>query len=817
MGILANENAIESGGYVINNSLRFQSASSQYLARTPASASNRKTWTWSGWVKRGSLATGSAQILFSTGPTGAGQTWNQYHFDPDNTLRVINFVAGTQTFGRQSTPLYRDPSAWYHVVILFDTTQATDTNRLKFYVNGSEIVTTTSSSYASYPTLNLDGTVNNTVVHGVGGIASNSYLDGYLTEVNFVDGQALTPSSFGQTNSLTGQWVAVKYTGTYGTNGFYLPFSNGTSTTTLGADSSGNSNNWTLTNFTRSAGVSDCFMFDVPSGNGSGTGTQPSSNYAVISPLQNSAGYATVANGNLFGAVSTAVDKMIIGSMGFPQTGKYYFEWAISAVGNATVVGLTTNTIVQSSGTSFSNAGGLRTYQQNGNKYDGTTSSAFGSSFTTSDVIGVAVDMDNGAIYFAKNNTWQNSGVPTSGASKTGAAFTNLSGIEFFFGCYLNAASGNLNHGQRSFTYTPPTGFKALCTANLPASTIVQGNKYMDATTYTGNGSTQTITNAGGFQPDFVWLKARSGLNNHYQVDAVRGGSGSTMYTLFSSTTDAEQTTTSSTNLTYGVIQALTTTGFTVAAGTTNAGATNFLSNPYVAWQWKAGNGTSSNTNGTITSTTSVGATQGFSIVTWTGNGTTGATIGHGLGVAPKMIIAKTRGIVQNWVVYRPEIGNSNVLLLNSSSAAFADGAWNSTTPTSSVFTVNNGQGVNQASATYVAYCFAEIAGFSKFGSYTGNGSADGTFVYTGFRPKFVMIKSSTAVDDWRMYDASRPSYNVIGGTLLADTAGAETTAAEIDFTSNGFKLRITTTPNAAQTYIYAAFASNPFAQSNAV
>ena len=238
----------------------------------------------------------------------------------------------------------------------------------------------------------------------------------------------------------------------------------------------------------------------------------------------------------------------------------------------------------------------------------------------------------------------------------------------------------------------------------------------------------------------------------------------------------------------------------------------------YVGWQWQAGQGsTSSNTNGSITSTTSVNATAGFSIVTWTGNGTTGATIGHGLGIAPKMIIAKTRGIVQNWVVYRPEIGNSNVLLLNSSSAAFADGAWNSTTPTSSVFTVNNGQGVNQASATYVAYCFAEIAGFSKFNSYVGNGSADGTFVYTGFRPKFVMIKSSTAVDDWRMYDASRPSYNVIGGTLLADTAGAETTAAEIDFTSNGFKLRITTTPNAAQTYIYAAFASNPFAQSNAV
>lgn len=801
--ILANENAIESGGYVINNSLRFQSASSTYMGRTPATATNRTTWTLSAWVKRGSLS--SQQKMFTAGTDISGLNQFSIQFDSADTLIIFSSTSAVD-ITLTTSQVFRDPSAWYHIVIVFDTTNATVANRVKLYVNGSQV---TAFGTATYPAQNNQPLWNSAISSGIArymGSAGQAYFDGYMTEINFIDGQALTPSSFGQTNSLTGQWIASKYTGTYGTNGFYLPFSNGTSTTTLGADSSGNANNWTLTNFTRSAGVSDCFMFDVPSGNGSGSGTQPSSNYCVGNPNATYLGYTTFTNANLQVNFTNAGNVSFgFGTIGI-SSGKWYWEGQISVTGSDATrpeFGIISSLFPYSSATGSIDIGGSAygwTYRKSGTKMNNGTATAYGSSYTTGDIIGVALDMDAGTIVFYKNNVSQ------------GTAFTGLTGIIFpAYGGYGAGGTTSIinNYGNRSFAYTPPTGFKALCTANLPTATIKQGNKYMDATTYTGTGNTtQTITNAGAFQPDFVWVKSRSGAFSHHLTDAVRGVSKD----LSSNTTSAENNYSP-----YGT-SAFNSNGFAVTDNATGDYGCNGSGSTFVGWQWQAGQGsTSSNTNGSITSTTSVNATAGFSIVTWTGNGTTGATIGHGLGIAPKMIIAKTRGIVQNWVVYRPEIGNSNVLLLNSSSAAFADGAWNSTTPTSSVFTVNNGQGVNQASATYVAYCFAEIAGFSKFGSYTGNGSADGTFVYTGFRPKFVMIKSSTAVDDWRMYDASRPGYNVIGGTLLADTAGAETTAAEIDFTSNGFKLRITTTPNAAQTYIYAAFASNPFAQSNAV
>ena len=800
--ILANENAIESGGYVINNSLRFQSANVNYATRTMTTPTNNLKWTWTAWVKRGIQGTNPTIIEAGVAASRTGIVFNT-----DNSISLFHLISNVIQWNTQTTAVYRDPSAWYHVAIAFDSTQATASNRVLIYING--VVQVVSNSY---PALNGTTYMNSAIGHYTGvtvaSITSTYALDGYLAENYFIDGQALTPSSFGNTDATSGQWVAKKYTGTYGTNGFYLPFSNGTSTTTLGADSSGNSNNWTLTNFTRSAGVSDCFMFDVPSGNGSGSGTQPSSNYCVMNPLSNTNGVASNANLTTTVTGAASFPSNVRATVGI-SSGKYYWEQIITG-GTATAsccLGIIDISYAQNINLETSSANQVF-YFATGNKLVGSTLSAYGSSYTTNDVIGSALDLDASTITFYKNNTSQGSiSLPAS---------TTYSPVHWHDSS-ANTSIVASNFGQRSFAYTPPTGFKALCTANLPTATIKQGNKYMDATTYTGTGVTRNVANAAGFQPDFVWVKSRSGVAHHILVDSVRGATGSVMNTLFSSQTSVEQTTNTATDLTYGLIQSIDSNGFTVATGSSQSGNTNANGSPYVGWQWKAGNGTSSNTNGTITSTTSVGATQGFSIVTWTGNGTTGATIGHGLGIAPKMIIAKTRGIVQNWVVYRPEIGNSNVLLLNSSSAAFADGAWNSTTPTSSVFTVNNGQGVNQASATYVAYCFAEIAGFSKFGSYTGNGSADGTFVYTGFRPKYVMIKSSTAVDDWRIYDASRPGYNVIGGTLLADTAGAETTAAEIDFTSNGFKLRITTTPNAAQTYIYAAFASNPFAQSNAV
>jgi hypothetical protein len=330
--------------------------------------------------------------------------------------------------------------------------------------------------------------------------------------------------------------------------------------------------------------------------------------------------------------------------------------------------------------------------------------------------------------------------------------------------------------------------------------TINRGDDYFQAVTYTGNGSTNTITGL-RFQPDFVWVKGRSGATDHALYDSVRG----TTKDLVSNSTAAE--TTQSTGLT-----AFNSDGFTLGA----LAKMNTNAATYVAWCWKAGGSSSSNTSGTITSTVSVNTTAGFSIVTFTGASTQGATFGHGLGVAPKMIIAKSKtGTTQNWWVYHTSLGYTNNIVLNSTGAAFADSNTWLATPSSTLVTIGDNF---VTSGTYVAYCWAEIAGFSKFGSYTGNGSSDGPFVFTNFQPKFVIIKRTDSTSDWVIFDSQRNTFNTVTRYLQANTSGAEGSDGSYNFLSNGFK------PTAAggfvntsgATYIYAAFASSPFKNSNA-
>jgi len=324
--------------------------------------------------------------------------------------------------------------------------------------------------------------------------------------------------------------------------------------------------------------------------------------------------------------------------------------------------------------------------------------------------------------------------------------------------------------------------------------TISNGGQYMQAITYTGTGSTQTI--AVGFQPDFVWIKSRSAATDHKLTDSVRGATKA----LISDSTGAETTDTNG-------VTAFTSNGFTIGSDSVynNNAAT------YVAWCWKAGTTSSSNTNGSITSTVSVGATQGFSVATWTGLSSGVSTIGHGLGVAPSMYIVKSRSNADNWFVYHVSTGNTGKLNLNDTSAFGTVAIWNNTSPTSTVFTFNNST-VGSAQ-NYVTYSFAAVKGFSAFGSYTGNGSADGPFTYLGFRPRFVMWKLSSTTGDWQMWDSSRDTYNVVGNLLDANLSNAEASGqSAVDFLSNGFKNRSSSVGNASgQTYIYAAFAENPF------
>jgi hypothetical protein len=744
----------------LNNSLRFRSSASAYLNRTPSVAGNRQKFTWSGWVKFGQLATTST--IFSVGATS---TVGTYFEISKYSTELINIADGTTDLLR-TTQVFRDPSAWYHIVVAVDTTNATADNRVILYVNGSQV---TAFNTRNNPTLNANLGVNNTNIHYFGtsqysGTRAN-FFDGYMADINFIDGQALEPYYFGN-NDANGVWKPIQYKGTYGTNGFYLTFGNTTSTTTLGYDSSPNGNNWTCNNISLTAGTTYDAMTDVP------TNTSATvANYAVMNPLIKT-GAGSLSNANL---TISGSDFETWGTMAFPTTGSYYYEFTVASTGGGgggPQVGIST----------FDGSYNVK-YARSGSKIVNGTSSAYGNSWSVGDVIGVAYNATTSTVTFYRNNTSQGNITATSDQVYAPYAFDNASGM------------GSINFGQRPFSYTPPTGFVALNTYNLPTPTILQGNKYMDATLYTSTGTSQVVVNQGQFKPDFVWTKVRGTTSNHTQVDSVRGAS---KY-LVSNTTAAEDTA-------VNYVTSFNSNGFSLGSDNYSNG------NTLVAWQWQAGQGsTSSNTQGTITTTTSVNTTAGFSVFTFTGTGASSASVGHGLGVAPKFMIFKQRNGSSNWNVLTNAGGSNQYGFLNLTTAfASAGETWTSTV-------INIGANFTNGS-TYVCYAWAEIAGFSKFGSYTGNGSADGPFVYLGFRPEFIMVKRSDSGNNWVMEDSSRSPFNVVDDYLAADSSQAESTTSQvnIDFLSNGFKLRSGFDIVNAGTYIYMAFAEHPFKNSNA-
>ena len=778
-------------GYQIQRSLRFNSADTTYLSRTFTSASNRKTWTWSGWVKRSGFSSNSA--LFTCYFADNDNSNFALLFDSSNQLTVsLHTVNAFQT-----TPVYRDPSGWYHIVLAVDTTQASASNRMKVYVNGSQITTFVTNNLSSI-SQNQDLSINSANSHLIGGMNLVGWVyNGYMTEVNFIDGQALTPSSFGQTNANTGVWEPKPYAGTYGTNGFYLNFSDNSNTTatTLGKDYSGNGNNWTPNNFSVSAGAGNDSLVDVPTpwGTDTGVGGTVRGNYCTLNPLAKGAS-ASLANGNLdYSVPSASNDPCVTSTIGM-SSGKWYAEFTVVS-SSEVVVGIS-NTPTSLGLYVGANPTSWGYYGTNGNKVNSASSVAYGASFTTNDVIGVAFDADVGTLTFYKNGVSQ------------GTAYSGLPANTYYFATGNNNTGAGVysNFGQRPFAYTAPSGFKALCTQNLPTPTIgataaTQAEDYFNAALYTGDRTDRTITV--GFQPDFVWVKSRSAVDDHYLMNSL---SGTGKY-LVSNSTAAEATNAN-------VLTAFTSGGFSVG----NTGTTNETGRTYVAWNWKANGAGVTNTAGSITSTVSANTTSGFSVVTYTGNGSAGATVGHGLGSAPKMIIVKSRSAAGSWVVYQASLGATKGMFVNLTDAAYtATAYWNDTAPSSSVFTLGTRTESNNNGSTYVAYCFAEVPGFSKFGSYTGNNSADGPFVFTGFRPAYVMIKSSTLGDgtaNWVIKDKLRAAaYNPQDGNLYANLSGAEDTTSTvyIDFLSNGFKIRGNYAGiNAVHTYIFAAFAETP-------
>jgi len=640
-------------------------------------------------------------------------------------------------------------NTWYHVAI----SRVSSSTRM--FINGTQAGATYSDS-----TNYLNGTGRPFI-----GLNSNttttSYFSGYMQDVRITKGVGRYSGNF------TPPAAAFAY------NQYDI----------------GNQQ-WAPTNISVTAGINQDNLVDSPSdyGTDTGLGGQVRGNYCTLSPLSGDTS-AVLSNGNLTVTGGTSSGNSRYGTFGV-SSGKWYWDYTMTIIGvNGQMAGVTTD-ITQTTGLT-----GVKGYYFNGNKYDGATPSAYGATFTTGDVIGVALDMDAGTITFYKNGVSQ------------GVAFSGLTGTYFPLARISAGIQGDFNFGQRAFAYAAPTGFKCLVSTNLPttnnigATSSTRADDYFNPVLYTGTGASLGVTGV-GFQPDLVWVKGRSGATNHGWYDAVRG----VQKQLESNTTTAE--TTQTTGLT-----AFGSDGFTVGS----LAQLNTSAATYVAWNWKANGAGVANTAGTIPSTVSANTTSGCSIVTYTGTGAN-ATVGHGLGVAPSFITIKQRNGTWSWMTYHANIPVNSYLLLNATDAPATSrpDVYNGA-PSSTVINIGNNATINGSGLTYVGYCFAPVSGFSAMGVYTGNGSADGPMIYTGFRPAYVLIKRSSAIESWCLMDSKREGYNVDNDPLFPNLTNAEGTQDFLDLLSNGFKLRSTDTGvNGSGTYIYIAFAEFPFKYSRA-
>ncbi len=775
--------------YSIDGSLRFNDDDSAYLNRTVSSTGSTTTATISAWVKRGNL--GTEQRIFTSFKTNVDST---VYFDSDGRLGFYVQQSNGNYDWKRSSALHRDVSAWYHIVAVWDSSNATADDRMRLYVNGERITAFFSSIN---PALN-DGVAffDSTCTHYIGRYSAASlFWDGYLAEVNVIDGTALDPTSFGETKD--GVWIPKSYSGSYGTNGFHLEFNGNTN------DTSGNSNNWTANNISASDYVPD----------------SPTNNFATWNYLSSTNfSYAVTQDGSLKANMGTGTGTGLTGTFSC-KGGKWYWENRASNVGNGLSLGITTG----SATTSDMNSKGIF-YDIYGNKrVFGTTTGSAGATFAAGDIIGMAVDAESaGTIAFYKNNALQFTVTESSiltddflpwilnNSSSAGSlSYVNFGQDSTFSGA-ITAGGNSDGNGVGDFKYAPPSGFLSLCSANLPEPVVGPlgdsiSTDNFNTVLYTGNGSTQSITGV-GFQPDWTWCKMRSdGGRGHALFDSVRGGNER----LDSSSTQEGRT--NEGNISFQ------SDGFNV---TSSHPTVNDSGDSAVAWNWYTGASPTSNTNGSITSQVSANTDAGFSIVSWSGNTTSGATVGHGLGVAPDVIIFKRRDGSTDWHMYHSSIPNGNTYLayLNTSAVPASTSAFlNSTYPSSSVITLGNSAGTNGSSM--IAYCFADVEGYSKTGLYTGNGSTNGTFVYTGFRPAFILFKGIDVAYSWTMYDSTRDSYNVANKILYPSFSASENTGTpRWDFLSNGFKARDGSGNDNTngQRYIYLAFAENPFKYANA-
>ena len=796
------------GGSVIKRSLRFNSADTTYLSKSFASNGNRQTFTISCWIKKTHPT--NRQVMVNQTAT-AGSNEDGLEFD-GTQLRFYSYVGSNFVFQVATNRRFRDVNGWYHIVAVYDSPQATESNRAKVYINGTQ---ETDLSTATYPSQNNTVGYFNTTTDElrIGNQKGNQYkLDGYMAEINFIDGTALDPSYFGYTEFQTGIWRPKRYEGTYGTNGFYLDFSDNSSTTTLGIDKSPNGNDFTANNFSVSAGADNDSFTDTP--------TSENKFAQLNSNLPTNSG-ASYRNGN-YTFYMTHDNNHHRASSNMPvNSGKWYAEFKLTTYGfqsgSYPYIGvcaddLWINSWTGDAGTAYQTGG---TIWRNGSSIESGHAT-----YTQGDIISVAINLDSSPpqVWWAKNGTYirNASANPATGAYGVNIEPASTTGYyNFAMSLWASTGQWDANFGQRAFSYDIPAGFKTLCTDNIRSNqNIIRPQKHFDTVLYTGDETSSRKISGLEFQPDLVWIKPRSTTSNHCLLDSVRGVHNR----ILPNSSGANVNNTST-------ITAFNVDGFQIG----NSSLLNTNSATHVAWCWKAGgNSNTFNIDGVGYATAaaagldegtanptgaSVNTEAGFSIVQFESQSSGDITLSHGLGKKPEFWMWKSVDNNIDWYNYHHSLGYNAWLNNSANNAAVTgnDAAWKAE-PTSTVFTHGSGL-VNQN--TIIMYMWTSIPGYSKMGSYTGNGNSDGPYVHLGFRPAFVWIKCSSGTFNWMMYDSKRETSNVIDKYLMTNSANAEagsTTDNPIDFLSDGFKLRYTNTSTnqSGGTYIYMAYAEEP-------
>ena len=769
-------------GDTIEQSLRFNG--SEYLTGNFSSS----TFTFSFWVKRGKLDSSGIQYLTSSGASGIS-------FNSD----FINYFHSSTSY--INTVKYRDLSAWYHIV-LKQTGVGTDT--VNIYVN-NELQNTANG-------IALSATSNNFSI-GRYQVGNAYHFEGYMADIRVVDGTALNPDSFGKYND-DGVWVPQDYTGSYGNEGFHLTFDS-SQTNGIGHDSSGNGNNFTAFGFDTTAISSSNTDNDID------LNDTPTSNHATLNPLSSNSS-VTLSAANM--QASTTAYNVATGTLGMPpNTGKYYFEINYLLQNGNAIAGL-----VSPSGAPSSNTSPRALWCPKLNAIEtaglGTLSSIVDTGATSvstanETVYKFAYDSDTQRLWIGEGSTWYRrngdsaNGDPAAGtnplASSSDSQFATDAVWSIGTGgssANTNADSYSINAGQHAFIYTPPTGFSALQTNNLPEPTIKNGREHFDIVTYTGNSSTNNITGL-EFQPDFVWIKQRNAAENHFLTDSVRGAGEH----LRSDSPNAEQDLSAT-------FTAFTSDGFNLTGDISGRTQINDDTDTYIAWCWKAGTSyTPTVTGGFSSPSASINTDAGFGIYKVTGSNSQ-SSFTTGLDKDAEFIISKNLDNSYNWGVYhRAHCGagpTNKFFNLNSNNGASTKGTniWAQTGTTIEV----DSYAETASNGDYIYYVWHSVEGYSKFGSYDGNSSTDNSFVYCGFKPALVILKASGGSSDWIVHNTTVSDSNPCENYLSPNNSLGETTGFDIDILSNGFKVRSNNgPPGTTSDVIFCAWAENPFGGEN--